>query len=92
MANIYVGQTNLTITIDTGISLVGASSPVILYQKPNDVKGQWVATISGTTLIYTVGPTDLDTPGPWYLQAQVNFGGTPTFGQVVEMDVSIPLK
>jgi hypothetical protein len=92
MANIYKGQGNITISLDTGISLAGASSPVILYQKPTGAKGQWVGAISGTLITYNVGATDIDQAGSWFLQAQVTIAGSISLGQVAEMVVTLPIK
>jgi hypothetical protein len=40
----------IEIRLDTEIDLTGATLPKILYIKPNNVTGQWTATIQGTEL------------------------------------------
>lgn len=87
MSNIFKGQSNLTLNIDTGISLAGASVPTILYMKPDKTKGSWVGTVSGTSLTYVLSNGDIDQAGVWSFQALVTIGGKLSFGNIAIVTV-----
>jgi hypothetical protein len=92
MSKIYQGQANVSINIDTGIALGGASQTKILYKKPNGIQGSWNATVSGTTMNYIPTNDDLDQSGDWQLQAFAVIGGKNALGEVIDMIVNKPLN
>jgi hypothetical protein len=92
MSKIYQGQAHVVISIDTGVSLGGASQTKILYKKPNGTKGSWNATVTGTTMSYVPSNTDLDQSGDWQLQAFAVIGGKNALGEVIEMIVNKSLN
>lgn len=92
MSKIYQGQANVTISIDTGVTLGGATQTKILYKKPNGQKGSWDATVSGTTMTYIPVNTDLDQSGTWELQAFAVIGGKQSYGEIIKLNVNKPLN
>jgi hypothetical protein len=79
------------IRLDTEISLVGATSPQIRYERPNGTEGAWAATIQGTELVYTTNSTDLDIPGTWKLQAFVVKNGGNKPGAIIYETIREPI-
>jgi hypothetical protein len=82
----YVGDSYTQISLDTGISLTGASVTRILYKKPNGIKGFWTATVLGTSLQYQLQNDNIDQDGIWSVQAYVEIGGKKAYGQVSEIN------
>lgn len=66
---IYLNQTDLRFTAQTGVTLTGATGLLIKYIKPDGTTGQWVGTISGTQDIYYdfSDPSGLDQLDWWTL-------------------------
>jgi len=92
---IYVGQTELSIRLITGIDVTGAQSTLIKYKKPDDDNVySWTASIEDATngIIYynIASEEDLDTSGKWKFWAYVvlssgNIGiGKPTFHDIYD--------
>ncbi len=77
------------IRIDCGIgNLVGASTPKILYQKPDGTEGFWVATIANDRYLeYQTIEDDLDQEGVWLLHAFVMFGIKEKTGNLTSVRV-----
>ena len=76
MATYIVGQSNLRIELETGITLTG-NTCLIKYKKPNGVSGQWSATISTdvSKMYYDVtSSTDIDVAGKWIFWSHVTYG------------------
>ena len=76
MAQYYIGQSNLRIELETGITLTG-NTVVIKYKKPDGVTGQWAGTIStDVSKVYydLTSTTDIDVAGKWYFWAHVTYG------------------
>lgn len=88
----YVGQSNILLTLDTKIPLVGATATRILYTKPNGLKGFWPATVVGTTLEYQLLNNDVDQAGVWKIQAYVEISGRKAYGQITEVNFDKPLN
>jgi hypothetical protein len=91
MSILYTGSGLLTLTLDTGRDLTGASNPKILYQKPDGTKGEWTATISGQSLTYAVINTDIDQAGVWKLQTYIEVAAKKGYGEIVEQVFEKPL-
>lgn len=76
MGKIYKGQFNLKLTLETGVTLTGASATKIKYIKPDKItEGEFNASISGTEDLeydFTVS-TELDQSGDWTFWAYVTF-------------------
>lgn len=49
MSKIYTTQTDLTITLNTGKNITGATSVKIAYKNPKGILGEWTATIEDAT-------------------------------------------
>lgn len=64
----------------------------ILYIKPDGVtKGSWTATADGNDLVYLPQTGDIDQTGTWRLQAEIEVGGKPFFGDIVEHEFKATL-
>jgi len=88
---IYVNQSNLKLTLQTGVVLTGAPTVRIGYKKPDETIDYWEAIISGTEdLYYEFLDAELDAPGTWAFWAYVIFAdgrnapGEPVFVKVYE--------
>lgn len=73
MADVYVDQP-IRLILETYGDLAGVTEAKILYKKPDRTTGEWIATISGTTVFYDVVGDTL-TAGRWYFQASVQYTG-----------------
>ena len=82
--SIFTNQGYLSITLETGITITGATVMKILYTKPDKTTGFFSASASGTTaLTYQFDNTDLDQAGKWRFQSFVTIGGLDAWGEVV---------
>jgi hypothetical protein len=84
---IYKNQSLVKITLETGQDLTGATNTKILYKKPDSTKGEWAATIVGTTLEYLVQNGNIDQDGNWELQSCIEIAGRKGYGQKVKLKV-----
>ncbi len=84
MNQIFKDQTNLTISLDTGLDLTGASETKILAKRPNGSKKEFAATPTGSVLSYQLADGDIDRAGIWKFQAYVVKGGKKSFGKIIE--------
>lgn len=79
MANgkIYIDQSNLKITAETGVTVTGATETFIKFFKPDGTAGQFDATIVGTQDIEFdfSEPSELDQAGVWIFWAKITFAG-----------------
>lgn len=76
------------IKLDTDFNIAAATSPRILYQKPNKAKGFWVATIEGNdTLTYNPSAGDINQSGLWQFQGYAVVSGKVYYGVVVPVIV-----
>jgi len=75
MGKIYKNQYSLSLTLDSDITLTGATATKIKYIKPDGTNGEFDATISGTdSLIYEFTANDeLDQSGDWIFWNYVTF-------------------
>lgn len=74
MAKIYKNQGSLKLTLETDVTLTGASTTQIKYIKPDQTTGAFTATIDGTEdMYYDFANEDLDTIGDWTFWAYVVF-------------------
>ena len=85
---IFKNQNLLTLTLQTGIDVSGASSALVLYKKPSGSTGTWTATVSGNDVVYDVQAGDLDEVGTWQIQPKVIVGGEDGYGDIKQMIVS----
>lgn len=88
----YSGDSYTQLSLDTGISLAGATVTRILYTKPNGLKGFWTATVSNTSLQYQLINGDIDQWGRWQVQAYVEVAGKKAYGNIVEIHFNKPLN
>jgi len=91
MAQLYTNSGLITLNLDTGQDLTGATNTKILYQKPDGTKGEWVATKSGQSLTYVFSNTDIDQSGVWKFQTYIELATKKGYGEVVEQVFEKPL-
>lgn len=77
---IFVGQTALTIRLDTKIDLTTAVSAQIKYINPNKETGIWTAVVdspatSGTISYDIQSASDIGVAGDWKIWAFITFTG-----------------
>lgn len=93
MSQVFNGQSMLQLKLDTGISLVGATSMKILYIDPNGLQGEWeVVSTDGNKLVYNPTTTDITVPGLWSMQAYVQIGGLDGYGDIVTQTFTATLN
>lgn len=75
MNNVYIGQTDLTIKIRTNKDLTNITSAKILYKKPSNVTGEFIATVikplSGIIQYIVSSETDFNIIGEWVLWVEI---------------------
>jgi hypothetical protein len=83
MSQLFKDQSLLTITCETGYdSLDDATTTKIKYRKPSGETGEWIATVSGSDLVYNLTNGDIDEIGTWQFQAYFVVGGLKSFGSI----------
>lgn len=74
---IYKGQTELSIRVNTGVDITGATSTLIKYKDPNGLEGSFTASIydsyEGILNYDIVSSTDLNVVGKWTFWSYVTF-------------------
>ena len=90
--NYFVGQSNLTISLETGLDLTAATNPKILFTRPNGSTGSWTATKNVQALTYNLQNGDIDQPGTWKFQGYCELAGRKAFGDVAKIEVLKPLN
>lgn len=75
MGKIYVGQSDLTIKLETGKNLTGISNVSIITKNPSGVVGAFPATvmdaIKGTIQYAVTSTNDINAFGDWKFWAKV---------------------
>lgn len=89
--SIFKNQSNLTITLETGIDLTSAGQVRVLAKDAFGNKKEFVGAVLATTKItYTLKSGDLDTIGVWTIQASASFGRNnylKSYGSLVKITV-----
>ena len=83
---IFRNQTFI-LSVNVGQDLSSATDTKILYTKPNGVPGEWVATVSGTSLTYSTANDDIDQDGVWKVQPFYKIAGANKYGKIVKFTV-----
>lgn len=87
----FKGQQTV-ITLDTGVTLTGASAAKIIYRKPSGETGTWTASVTQTTKVtYTTDEADLDEGGLWKFQAYAVVSGAEYYGELFDTWVKVPI-
>lgn len=85
-------QSLITIIAETGYAgLASATVKRILYKKPNGDTGYWIATNSGTTLVYSVQNGDIDQVGEWQFQAYIEVTSLKGYGSIAKQTFEKPI-
>lgn len=87
----FITSGYMTLTLETGIDLSGATNATILYKTPSGRKGEFSATIDGTTLTYQLTDNDVAVSGQWEFQSRVQIGGLTAYGDVARVTFKIPI-
>ena len=70
---IYVGQSNILLSLITSISLTDATSAIIKYKRPDNTYGEWTGTINGQLVEYPFQNGDLYVAGKWIVWVYITF-------------------
>lgn len=86
MGKIYVGQTDLTIKLETKKNLTGITNVKILYKNPNGLEGEFTATVvdaaKGIIQYAVTSVNDIGIVGRWFFWAKiVNLQGLISIGE-----------
>ena len=74
MNRIFIDQSNLRITAETGVTVAGATSQFIKYKRPDGIIGSWVGIADGEDVYYNFSePSELSQSGYWTFWAYVVF-------------------
>jgi hypothetical protein len=76
MGKIYVDQSNLRVTLDTGVSCLTALDMKIKYTDPDGTSGEWDASLHPTNnnyIYYDLQSDELFMEGVWTFWAYVTF-------------------
>lgn len=92
MSNIYKGQTDFILSVETGIDISTATSGKIYMQSPSGDKMQKSASISGTKLIYYGTAGGFNQAGTWQLQAWVLISGLENWGAITQINIASNLS
>jgi hypothetical protein len=87
MSKVYIGDEGTVISVDTNISLVGATVLEIDVIKPDGTEVTWVGAASGTNIQFTTTSASLDMAGTWRLQSHVTSPDGSWSGETAELEV-----
>jgi len=82
---------DLLVSIDMKEDLTTATSPKILYIKPDGTPGLWNAAVSGTAIVYNASATETLGEGEWQFQAKATMGGKIRRSEIVKQKFYKPL-
>lgn len=88
MAKIYKGDVGTKLQMNAGCDISSASVLKIKYSKPNGNRGEWNATLAGTSSAYYVTKSgDLNAVGLWRIQLYVVLPDWSGHGETVRFRV-----
>lgn len=95
MGKIYVGQSDLTIRLETGKNLVGISNVSIIAKNPMGVSKTFSATVmdaeKGTIQYAVTSENDINAVGNWNFWAKViNAQGLVSIGEPTLIRIYLP--
>ena len=70
---IYVGQTNLTLSMITNVTLTNVTTALIKYIKPDSTEGSWTGTVNNTLVEYGFQTGDLNVSGTYTAWVYITF-------------------
>jgi len=94
MGDIFVGDIDTRIILETGVDVSAGTTLEIHYVKPSGESGSWTALpVAGeeTQIYYDTVEGDLDEAGDWQVQAYVELATWEGHGEITTMTVSRPL-
>ena len=92
MSKIYVGQSNLRISVSTGADITGHTTVTLEIKKPAGSATSWTCTVddASTGAIYYDIPTSttLDVAGTYLIQAKVVYTASAvSYGETISLKV-----
>lgn len=85
---IYVGQSNLTLSMITNVALTGVTTALIKYKKPDSNEGSWTGTVNNTLVEYVFSNGDIDVSGTWTVWVHITFtNGKVSIGEPTTFEV-----
>ena len=75
------------LSIDTGQDLTLATDAKILYTKPNAARGEWAATVNGSSISYGTANADIDQAWVWKFQAFYKIDGDNKYSSIVKLTI-----
>lgn len=85
---VYLNQSKLTISINTGIDCTNATVLKIKYKKPDGVKGEWTAELSEDDpkiVKHKVAEGEINAVGSWTIWSHVTFSDGSVPGKPAKM-------
>jgi hypothetical protein len=86
------GQSLLLISLDTGYDLTTVDEMKIVYKKPDDSAGEFVATANGTKVEYQCQEGDIDQEGDWEFRSYIVVDGRDAEGDPVKRTFKASIK
>lgn len=82
------------LTLKTRQDLSTATKVSVLYVKPDQTKGEWVASVAAnnTDIEYQTEDGDIDQAGNWTVQAYAEVTGGKWFGDIDTLKISDNIK
>lgn len=95
MSKVFIGQTKLTLEVNTASDLIGYQTAEIRYENPNGQKGSFSATVgqlSPGLLVYNIqNANELNVAGVWKIWAHITFNdGKVSIGEPATLRVLRP--
>lgn len=87
MSKVFQNDLGTALTVDTKVSLSGATKTELHVLKPDGSTAEWTCTTSGNNLLYTTVAADWTQLGTHRLVAYVEFSGTKYTGTAFEIEV-----
>lgn len=95
MANVvYKGDIGTVISLDTGITITGATAVTIECMKPSGAVQSWIGAVGTDTrsVEHTIVAGEFDEIGNYILQAKLSLGGGTWRGESVKLLVKDVFK
>jgi len=91
MSVVFKTQTGVKISLETGVDNSAQTDKLIRYGKPSGIVGDWVGTLNGTKVEYTLQAGDIDEVGVWRFQSRFVTGASVSIGKIVTQYFESPI-
>lgn len=93
MADEYFINTRIDLRFDLdGFDHSEADSVLVLYERPDDVSGEWTGTKFGDKIQYITSALDMPIKGTWKVQACAVYGSERKKGKICYLTLKEPLN